>query len=254
MMKFEGNYQDLETVVCGIGRSIKSSENKGNMHQIKTNEGETINLYSTGTLQIQGAPNLKAKFEEDFNLYSGSHAPLAQAQPLEHASPDTLAASVSQQKQVFVVHGHDELAREQLELILHKLGIDHFILANSGGSGLTIIEALEAKIGQNSTATSFGIVLMTPDDMGYALSRGTDSMQPRARQNVVLEMGMLISSIGRRNIAILVKGHLERPSDADGILYIPLNNHVKEVVPRLSSRLKESGFVLNPDKVAHASS
>lgn len=253
-MKFDGSPQDLETVVCAIGRSIKSSEDKGNMHQIKTNEGETINLYQTGTLQIQGNPKLKAKFEEDFNAYSGTPSPVAQAQPAEHASPATLAASVSQPKQVFVVHGHDELAREQLELVLHKLGIDHFILANSGGGGLTIIESLEAKIGQNSTATSFGIVLMTPDDMGYALSGGADSTQPRARQNVVLEMGMLISSIGRRNIAILVKGHLERPSDADGILYIPFNNHVKEVVPRLAARLKESGFVLNPDKVAHASS
>jgi predicted nucleotide-binding protein len=153
-----------------------------------------------------------------------------------------------------VVHGHDEVSREQLELVLHKLGIDHFILANSGGGGLTIIEALEAKIGHNANATSFGIVLMTPDDMGYALSAGVDNVQPRARQNVVLEMGMLISSIGRKNIAILVKGHLERPSDADGILYLAFNNHVKEIVPRLSARLKESGFVLNPDKVANASS
>ncbi|EGR4373098.1 DNA-binding protein [Vibrio cholerae] len=252
-MKFEGSPQDLETIVCAIGRSIKSSDDKGNMHQIKTNEGETINLYRTGTLQIQGSPQLRSKFEEDFNSYSGAPN-AASAKPLEHASPATLAASVSQPKQVFVVHGHDEVAREQLELVLHKLGIDHFILANSGGGGLTIIESLEAKIGQNSTATSFGVVLMTPDDMGYALSGGPNSTQPRARQNVVLEMGMLISSIGRRNIAILVKGHLERPSDADGILYIPFNNHVKEVVPRLAARLKESGFVLNPDKVAHASS
>lgn len=234
--------------------TIKSSEDKGNMHQIKTNEGETINLHQTGTLQIQGNSKLKEKFEEDFNAYSGAPSPVAQAQPAEHVSPATLAASVSQQKQVFVVHGHDELAREQLELVLHKLGIDHFILANSGGGGLTIIESLEDKIGQNSTATSFGIVLMTPDDMGYALNDGSDSTQPRAWQNVVLEMGMLMSSIGRRNIAILVKGRLERPSDVDGILYIPFNNHVKEVVPRLAVRLKESGFVLNPDKVAHASS
>ncbi|MFI2818795.1 TIR domain-containing protein [Vreelandella piezotolerans] len=252
-MKFEGSPQDLEIVVTAIGRKIKSSEEKGNMHQIKTTEGETVNLYRTGTLQVQGNPALRAKFEEDFNQYSG--VPVAPTNGgSEHASPETLAASVSQPKQVFVVHGHDETAKEQLELVLHKLGIDHFILANSGGGGLTIIEALEAKIGQNSTATSFGIVLMTPDDMGYPQNKGADAIQPRARQNVVLEMGMLISSIGRRNIAILVKGHLERPSDADGILYIPFNNHVKETVPRLANRLKESGFVLNPDKVANASS
>ena len=252
-MKFTGSPQDLETIVTAIGRTITSSSDKGNMYQIKTDINETINLYKTGTLQVQASPTIKAKFEEDYNQYSGN----ATANPVEsiqHATPETIAASTSQNKQVFVVHGHDETSKEQLELVLHKLGIDHFILANSGGGGLTIIEALEAKIGKNSTATNFGIVLMTPDDMGYALSSGTDSIQPRARQNVVMEMGMLISSIGRRNIAILVKGHLERPSDADGILYIPFNNHVKETVPRLASRLKDSGFVLNPDKVANASS
>ena len=136
----------------------------------------------------------------------------------------------------------------------HKLGLDPFVLANTGGQGLTIIEALEHKIGLNSNQTSFGIILMTPDDMGYAKSSGDTSIQPRARQNVVLEMGMLISAIGRKNIAILVKGHLEKPSDADGILYIPFNDHVKETVPRLADRLKHSGFILSPDKITHASS
>ena len=251
-MKFTGSPQDLETIVCAIGRNISSSSDKENMWQIKTNEGETINLYKTGTLQIQCSSALKQKFEEDFNQYNGT-TPTKKPEPV-HASQEVLAASVTQKKQVFVVHGHDIVSKEQLELVLHKLGIDHFILANSGGGGLTIIEALEAKIGHNSNETSFGIVLMTPDDMGYALSSGSDNIKPRARQNVVLEMGMLISSIGRRNIAILVKGHLEHPSDADGILYLAFNNHVKEIVPRLAGRLKESGFVLNPDKVANASS
>jgi len=251
-MKFTGSSQDLETIISAIGRTITSSSDKDSMYQIKTAENETINLYKTGTLQVQANPAIKAKFEEDYNQYNGNSITKV-TEPMPHASPETILASTSQNKQVFVVHGHDETSKEQLELVLHKLGIDHFILANSGGGGLTIIESLEAKIGQNST-TSFGIVLMTPDDMGYALNTGTDSVQPRARQNVVMEMGMLISSIGRRNIAILVKGHLERPSDADGILYIPFNNHVKETVPRLASRLKDSGFVLNPDKVANASS
>ena len=55
------------------------------------------------------------------------------------------------------------------------------------------------------------------------------------------------------NIAISVKGHLEKPSGAYGILYLPLNNHVKETVLRLADRLKDSGFILSPDKMTHAS-
>lgn len=252
-MKYKGSPQDLETIVTALGRNIKSSSDKGSMHQIKTDEGETINLYSTGTLQIQGSPEVKQKFEDDFNHYNGEPQPVVQDAPQQSGS-GTQSTTSNKSKQVFIVHGHDDTSREQLELVLHKLGLDPFVLANTGGQGLTIIEALESKIGKNTKATSFGIVLMTPDDMGYALSDGADAIQHRARQNVVLEMGMLISSIGRKNMAILVKGHLEKPSDADGILYIPFNNHVKETVPRLANRLKDSGFILSPDKITHASS
>jgi predicted nucleotide-binding protein len=115
-----------------------------------------------------------------------------------------------------------------LELILHKLGLNPFVLANTGGGGLTIIEVLESEIGPKQSQARFGIVLTTPDDMGYAKGEGSDAAQPRARQKVVLEMGMLISAAGRANVAILKKGHLEVPSDAQGILYIPFNEHVKE--------------------------
>ncbi len=253
-MKFEGTIDDLKTVVTGMGRNINSCTDKRNMHQIKTKEGETLNLHSTGTLQVQGSPALKSKFESDYEEYNGnSHIPVPCGEPSPFETISTSSPAI-EQKEVFIVHGHDDTSREQLELILHKLGLQPFVLANTGGQGLTIIEALESKIGSNSTSTAFGIVLMTPDDMGYANTAGADSIQPRARQNVVLEMGMLISSIGRRNMAILVKGHIEKPSDADGILYIPFNNHVKETVPRLANRLKDSGFILSPDKITHASS
>lgn len=250
-MKFHGSSQDLETVVRGIGRTITSSADKGNMHQIKTGEGETLNLFPSGTFQVQGNPAVKAAFEADFGQYNGT-SQLDAATNVE-VSAEAAKSVFGPPKQVFIVHGHDDTSREQLELVLHKLGLDPFVLANTGGQGLTIIEALESKIGMNCNATNFGIVLMTPDDMGYALNKGANSIEPRARQNVVLEMGMLISSVGRKNMAILVKGHLEKPSDSDGILYISFNHHVKETVPRLASRLKDSGFILSPDKITNAS-
>jgi predicted nucleotide-binding protein len=95
---------------------------------------------------------------------------------------------------------------------------------------------------------------MTPDDVGYSKGDGPDKAEPRARQNVVLEMGMLISALGRANIAILKKGHLEVPSDANGILYIPYNDHMKETVPRLADRLRSAGFILTPENITKASS
>ena len=78
------------------------------------------------------------------------------------ASTQTADTDSSERPRVFVVHGHDTLAREQLELTLHKLKLDPFVLANTGGGGLTIIEALEKEIGLRPGRTRFGIVLLPP--------------------------------------------------------------------------------------------
>ncbi len=136
--------------------------------------------------------------------------------------------------------------------MLHKLGLDPFVLANTGGGGLTIIEALEKEIAGSPDAARFGIVLMTPDNIGYAKKDGESKAEPRARQNVVLEMGMLISALSRPNVAILKKGHLEVPTDANGILYIGFDEHVKETVPRLAERLNHSGFQIDPQAMSRA--
>lgn len=127
-------------------------------------------------------------------------------------------------------------------------------MQNTGGTGLTIIEDLEREIGQGQTATRFGIVLLTPDDVGYSKRDGQEAALPGARQNVVLEMGMLLSSLGRSNVVILQKQHLEQPSDAAGILYLNFNDHVRETVPRLIQRLKQAGFTFNEAQIANASS
>ena len=156
-------------------------------------------------------------------------------------------------QKIFVVHGHDSNSMEQLELIIHKLGLFPFVLQNTAGGGLTIIEELEKEMGPKTGAAKFGIVLLTPDDMGYAVADGKNSEQPRARQNVVLEMGMLIAAMGRANVAILKKGHIEVPSDAQGILYISFNNHVKETVPKLVDRLTKAGFNLDSSCITAAS-
>jgi len=256
-MKHNGTLDDLKTIVQGCGFTISEVKEQDNSNQVKTNEGAIINWYpSTGTLSFQGKKAPKDKLTEAWGTYTGSSVPVQahqenseqQSPPVSPQNPDTAS------KRVFVVHGHDTVAREQLELVLHKLGLNPFVLANTGGGGLTIIESLEKEIGPKNNQARFGIVLMTPDDMGYSKEDGAEKIEPRARQNVVLELGMLISAVGRPNIAILKKGHLEEPSDAKGVLYIPFNDHVKETVPKLASRLREAGFVLSPEAIAHASS
>jgi predicted nucleotide-binding protein len=173
-MKHQGSLDDLETHIRGCGFSIERVENIEHGHRIKTSEGAFVNWYpSTGTVAIQGKAEPKRKLEEALAQYAGAGGPLVAATETapapHHAAP---AAGGPANKKVFVVHGHDDTSREQLELVVHKLGLNPFVLANTSGGGLTIIEALEREIGPKEGQARFGIVLLTPDDVGYAKKDG----------------------------------------------------------------------------------
>jgi predicted nucleotide-binding protein len=253
-LKFKGSRDNLIGKIESLGYSIDVRE-IGTQVQIKTMDGAILNWYSsTGTVNYQGDAAASQQLKARLEPILGSSAPTTQSLSPAVCATEIIPAKVESKGKVFVVHGHDQTSREQLELIVHKLGLDPFVLQNTGGAGLTIIEALEQEIGPTSAEVKFGIVLLTPDDFGYSKTDGADKAQPRARQNVVLEMGMLLSSIGRKNVAILKKGHVDVPSDAQGILYLGFNDHVKEVVPRLVDRLTNAGFVLDSSNITRASS
>ncbi len=112
----------------------------------------------------------------------------------------------------------------------------------------TIIEALKGKIGKDFSS-DFGIVHITPDDMGCSIKEGKEKEEPRARQNVILETGMLISSLTRERIALVVKGHVELPSDLQGIIHYGYNKHVNEIMPKLCKRFQEAGYNLDSEKI-----
>ncbi len=240
--QFEGTLEELQTLLSASGVNGKWDDDGQGKHIFRSGGGGVLNWWpSKGTVQIQGKENAKAKITAA--LSGGAVAPAETGQPAK--------AGTTALKHIFIVHGHDSDARDQLELALHRLGLKPFILMNSSGGGKTIIEALEGQIGRDFRS-DFGIVLMTPDDFGYAKKDGEKKVEPRARQNVILESGMLLASLTRARMAILVKGHLEMPSDLQGIIHLAYNDHVKEVIPKLCQRLKEVGFDIDPNQIAAA--
>lgn len=236
--KFNGTINELQGLMAGIpGDWFDDGNGK---HTFRTKDGGVMNWWpSKGTVQLQGSELGKAKIQ--FAFGEGVMSPISV----------TTAATAVQKRQIFIVHGHDAEARDQLELALHRLSLDPFILMNNSGGGLTIIEALEGQIGRDYSS-AFGIVLMTPDDFGYAKNDGSGKAEPRVRQNVLLETGMLLSSLTRARMAIIVKGHVEIPSDLQGIIRLGYNDHIREVVPKLCQRLRETGFEIDPNKMAAA--
>jgi predicted nucleotide-binding protein len=241
--KFEGTIEELQARVEAAGIKGKWEEDGQGKHTFRSNDGGVLNWWPTkGTLQLQGQDKAKQRLEKAITSESGIMS--SQEGPVRPAFS-------KQPKNIFIVHGHDNEARDQLELALHRLGLKPFILMNSSGGGKTIIEALEGQIGRDYTS-DFGIVLMTPDDFGYAKKDSDKKIEPRARQNVILEAGMLLASLTRTRMAILVKGHLEMPSDLQGVIHLAYNDHVKEIIPKLCQRLKEAGFEIDSSQIAAA--
>lgn len=244
--KFRGTISDLKSLVERTGFDGDWSEHANNHHKFESDNGAVLNWWDTKkkTLTIQGSEDAKAEFSTAFE---------AVASDANHQPEALKKFEKKSGRKIFVVHGHDSVAREQLERILMILDLEPMVIQNTGGAGLTLIEALEGEIGKDF-ASDFGIVLMTPDDMGFSKKDGETEAQARARQNVVLELGMLLSSLTRKRVAVLVKGHVELPSDVAGLIYIHFNDHVREVVPKLVDRLQAAGFSLPVDRIARAQS
>ena len=115
---------------------------------------------------------------------------------LQQSTPKPEAPTVNKPKapmdksKVFIVHGHDNAAKEAVARFVEKIGLEAIILHEQASSGNTIIEKIEA-----NSNVGFGIVLYTPCDLGASQEK-KDELKPRARQNVVFEHGYLMGKIG----------------------------------------------------------
>lgn len=144
---------------------------------------------------------------------------------------------------VFVVHGHDDGAREAVARFLERLGIKPIILHEQANQGRTVIEKVEAHSGVN-----FAVVLLTPDDEGCAKD-GTPA--PRARQNVLLELGYFIGKLGRKHVCALRRGSIEIPSDFVGVVAESFDE-AGGWRQKLATELDAAGFSIDWNKVMRA--
>ena len=145
---------------------------------------------------------------------------------------------------VFVVYGHDENAKNELIELLHLWNIEPVLISDQPYEGRTIIEQLEKYIPQ----ANYGIVLATPDDMGFRANH-KEEIKYRARQNVILELGMLFSKFGRSRVAIIKKemSDFENPSDINGVLYIQYITSIFEIKAKLSKELNKHGYQIEEE-------
>ena len=195
----------LENASLSVVNEERLPNNTGT--QLRVSNGAIVNVFDKGTFNVQGK-----NIPEVETVLGQTPA----------ASADRSIVTGGKRK-VFVVYGHDPNARNQLEAMLRRWGLEPLILDQLPTEGQTVIEKLESAMAE----ADFGVVLATPDDEGHRTNH-PDEKAFRARQNVVLEMGMLLSRLGRRKVAILLKTQekMERPSDIQGLIYIPFKDDI----------------------------
>lgn len=136
----------------------------------------------------------------------------------EAHSQSTKPAALAVSNRVFVVHGHDDAALHGLARFLEKLGLEAIVLREQPDQGRTIIEKFEA----SAAEVGFAVVLLTPDDLGGSVK--SEASDPRARQNVVFELGYFAGKLGRGRVCLLRKGQVEIPSDLYGVIYTDMDS------------------------------
>ncbi|WP_245512372.1 nucleotide-binding protein [Mesorhizobium sp. M2D.F.Ca.ET.233.01.1.1] len=144
-------------------------------------------------------------------------------------------------RRVFVVHGHDDAAREAVARFLERLEFEPIVLHEQANRGGTIIEKFEA-----NSDVGYAVVLLTPDDEG---SKTGSTASPRARQNVIFEWGYFVGRLGREHVFALKKGNVELPSDSQGWVWEVLDEH-GAWRQKLAKELDAAGFSVDWSKVA----
>ena len=148
----------------------------------------------------------------------------------------TTVSKVSDSRKVFLVHGHDEAVTSIVARFLEKLKLEAVILHEQPNEGQTIIEKFE-----RHADVGFAVVLLTPDDMG-GVAPGSD-LQPRARQNVILELGYFIGKLGRPRVCALYVTGVELPSDLHGLVWVPYDSGAWQT--KLANEMRATGISID---------
>lgn len=139
-------------------------------------------------------------------------------------------------RRVFLVHGHNDGLLHEVARYLEKLQLQPIVLREQPSSGRTIIEKFV-----DFADVGYAVVLLTPDDRGGTMKASFEEQRPRARQNVILELGYFLGKLSRNRVTALHMGGLEIPSDYSGVAFVAVDDRGAWRL-ELARELKASGI------------
>lgn len=149
-----------------------------------------------------------------------------------------LEKGIRNSKKVFIIHGHNEAKRRELETLLKdKFGLIPVVLIEQPDQGLTIIEKFE----KYASDCSYAFALFTPDDI---VTNG-DVQYFQARPNVIFELGWFYANLGRSRVCILDQASEQSKifSDLQGVLRMQFNDNISEKYIEIERELQSLGII-----------
>ena len=125
---------DKFEVLARLSSAGLEIENEGRLpngigDQLRLTNGAIVNVFDNGNINVQGKN--KAAVQSILGKEGKVPAANVPAKAIKH--------------KVFVVYGHDQTSRDQLEAMLRRWGLEPLILDQLPTEGQTVIEKLEGK-------------------------------------------------------------------------------------------------------------
>lgn len=235
-------------------------------------KGKWVNVIDIEEIEIRETPEKTSYYFPQLGrstIFESSQFPnvtrrFIKSPPKGQISTKSKRATQPLSKNIFIVHGSDHEPVNELKTMLKEFGLDPLVLHEQASGGLTLAEKLERYAGK----VGFAFVILTPDDVGGQKEEirkklGADlpflqrpivllgpsvvdgilkNFEPRARQNVIFEMGYFWGMLERKRVCCLLKGNVEKPSDIEGIVYIGFKESVNEARNKIEKELREAGY------------
>ena len=162
------------------------------------------------------------------------------------SSQATTSASGNLSRRIIVVSGTDEEMNQALNGALTKLLLIPLVLCEESSHGKKIVE----NFSRDYADVAFAVVLLSPDDFGYAKNEAATKRKLRPTQNVVFELGFLLGTLGKGKVLVFFRecANFEIPIDFEGIKFTAFDDRDSWKLA-LIRELSNCGLAVDGDRI-----
>jgi predicted nucleotide-binding protein len=176
---------------------------------------------------------------------AAQHDDLPLAERVESSTPEPTRA-----RKVVLAHGRDDRWAQAVAHLLEQTGSHELtILDRRAEQRAELLEDVE----DERVSSRYAVVLLTADDIGGPRMESAEEpyFAPRARQDVVFEMGFLAAALTPARVCVLYEDGVELPCELDEISHVRLDL-AGTWQPKLLMKLRRAGFDYDLNRLVSA--